>query len=181
MRLTLNWLMENVGSSFSRSVLLLLALAATPLTYAQTQTDTDVQTAWRLLDYIAVDYAGAVSHGAVSSASEYAEQVEFASTIEAKVEALPPNSAKDDLQVQSTHLRRVIDEKSDPAAVSEVARGLASALLKAYPVPLAPTTPPSFEHGAALFNQNCAACHGVDGDGRGPAAATPSTPPTAFT
>jgi high-affinity iron transporter len=181
MRLTLKWLLENVASSFSRSVLLLLALAASSLAYAQTQTDSDVQTAWRLLDYIAVDYAGAVSHGAVSSASEYAEQVEFASTVAAKVEALPPNSAKGDLQAQTLGLRRAIDEKSDPAVVAEAARGLAGALLSAYPVPLAPATAPSFEHGAKLFNENCAACHGVNGDGKGPAAATLATPPIAFT
>jgi hypothetical protein len=41
----------------------------------------DVETTWRLLDYIAVDYAGAVAHGEVSSPSEYAEQNEFAATV----------------------------------------------------------------------------------------------------
>jgi high-affinity iron transporter len=40
----------------------------------------DVETTWRLLDYIAVDYAGAVKHGTVTSASEYAEQNEFAAS-----------------------------------------------------------------------------------------------------
>ena len=29
---------------------------------------------WQLLDYVAVDYAGAVSHGAVLKASEYVAQ-----------------------------------------------------------------------------------------------------------
>lgn len=37
-----------------------------------------VQTSWRLLDYIAVDYAGAVADGKIVSAPEYAEMVELA-------------------------------------------------------------------------------------------------------
>ncbi|WP_247479101.1 hypothetical protein [Bradyrhizobium sp. CW9] len=31
----------------------------------------DVETTWRLLDYIAIDYAGAVSQGQISSPSEF--------------------------------------------------------------------------------------------------------------
>src|SRR6201987_3053769 len=50
----------------------------------------DVETTWRLLDYIAVDYAGAVTHGAVTSPSEYTEQNEFAATVAEKLAALPP-------------------------------------------------------------------------------------------
>ena len=54
--------------------------------------DTDsVLVAWRLLDYIAVDYREAVRDGAVINADEYAEMVEFASTMKAKLDALPPS------------------------------------------------------------------------------------------
>src|SRR3546814_14355789 len=41
----------------------------------------EVQTVWRLLDYVAVDYAGAVSRGRVTSTTEYAEMTEFSATI----------------------------------------------------------------------------------------------------
>ena len=51
--------------------------------------DEDVQTAWRLLDYVAVDYRGAVADGRITSAQEYAEMVEFSSTVEAKITMLP--------------------------------------------------------------------------------------------
>lgn len=61
---------------------LLVRLAAVLLTLlvpAAAMADTgDVQTAWRLLDNMAVDYGGAVANGAVKSASEYAEMNEFA-------------------------------------------------------------------------------------------------------
>ncbi|MGY4502069.1 hypothetical protein ACVWYH_006026 [Bradyrhizobium sp. GM24.11] len=46
-----------------------------------------------------MDYAGAVSHGAVSSPSEYAEQNEFAATVALKLAALPP---KPERQVLAT-------------------------------------------------------------------------------
>ena len=35
--------------------------------------------------------------------------------------------------------------------------------------------------GAAMYRQNCVACHGVDADGKGPAAAALRPPPTDFT
>jgi high-affinity iron transporter len=141
----------------------------------------DVETAWRLLDYIAVDYAGAVSHGAVASPSEYAEQREFAATIAVKLAALPPKPERQALATEAARLQRAIDDKADPEEVARIARGLAAALLATYPVPLAPNKVPNFARGAALFGQNCAACHGSAGDGRGPDAAKLDTPPVAFT
>src|SRR5204862_38275 len=65
--------------------LLLLFLPA-PL-FAQGQ---GAQVAWRLLDYMAVDYAGAVGpDGRVLSASEYAEMREFSSSVTQRIAASP--------------------------------------------------------------------------------------------
>lgn len=141
----------------------------------------DVETTWRLLDYIAVDYAGAVSRGTVASASEYAEQKEFAATVAAKLAALPPKPEREALAREAVRLQHAIDDKADAEEVAVIARGLAAALLAAYPVPLAPNKAPDFARGAALFTQNCAACHGEAGDGHGPDAARLDTPPIAFT
>ena len=164
-----------------RFVFFALALTTTLIAPAHAQqADTDVQTAWRLLDYIAIDYRGAVSQGAVLSASEYAEQTEFAETVATRLGALPAKPARSDLLADVARLQRAIGDKADPAQVAEISRGLAAKLLVAYPVPLAPNTAPSFERGAALFNQDCAACHGASGDGHGPAAAALATPPIAF-
>src|SRR3546814_11792252 len=49
----------------------------------------DVKTTWRLLDYVAVDYRGAVADGAVKSTEEYAEMTDFAATIHRNIDALP--------------------------------------------------------------------------------------------
>jgi len=141
----------------------------------------DVETTWRLLDYIAVDYAGAVSHGSVLSPSEYAEQNEFAATVAAKIAALPPKPERQALATEAARLQRAIADKSDAEQVAAIAHGLAAALLATYPVPLAPNKVPDFARGAALFGQNCAACHGDAGDGHGPEAVKLDTPPIAFT
>ena len=141
----------------------------------------DVEMTWRLLDYIAVDYAGAVSHGSVSSPSEYAEQKEFAATIAAKLAALPPKPEQQALVTEAARLQRAIDSKAEAKEVAGIAQGLAAALLATYPVPLAPRKAPNTARGAALFAQNCATCHGEAGDGHGPDAAKLDNPPVAFT
>jgi len=160
--------------------MLAILLAQVFLGPARAETS-DVEVAWRLLDYIAVDYAGAVSHGSVSSPSEYAEQKEFAATIAAKLAALPPKPEQQALLTQAANLQRALDGKAEAEQVAEIAHGLAAALLAAYPVPQAPKKVPSVARGAALFDQNCASCHGVTGDGHGPDAAKLDTPPIAFT
>src|SRR3546814_17007640 len=65
--------------------------------------------------------------------------------------------------------------------VARQARALATALVAAYPVPLAPSQPPDVDRGAALYQQMCTACHGVAGAGDGPAAAGMEPPPIDFT
>lgn len=140
----------------------------------------DAETTWRLLDYIAVDYAGAVKHGAVTSASEYAEQNEFAATVTEKLAALPPKPERQSLLTEAARLQHAIADKAEAEQVAEIAHGLATALLAAYPVPLAPNKTPDLARGAKLYAQNCAACHGAAGDGHGPEAAKLDTPPIAF-
>src|SRR3546814_15809285 len=51
--------------------------------------DTDVQTVWRLLDYVGVDYGGAVADGHIISTAEYAEIQEFSASIRTPIVALP--------------------------------------------------------------------------------------------
>jgi high-affinity iron transporter len=159
---------------------LIAALAAVIPAAAMAQAG-DVQTAWRLLDYVAVDYGGAVESGRVKSASEYAEMTEFAGSVSAKLAVLPAKPERQALLAGATRLQGVIARKGSPQEVASIAHGLAADLLQAYPVPLAPASAPSFARGAALFGSTCAACHGATGNGHGPDAAKLSTPPIAFT
>lgn len=162
------------------AVLFLLAPAAAIPEPADVQTAV-VQTAWRLLDYIAVDYGGAVSGGQVKSATEFAEMNEFAASVSTRLAALPPTAARERLLDGAAQLRSVVASKGSQEQVAALARGLAVDLLKTYPVPLAPTKAPEFSRGETSFAQNCANCHGIAGDGHGPGAAKLSTPPIAFT
>lgn len=141
----------------------------------------DVQTAWRLLDYMAVDYGGAVADGSVKSAPEFAEMNEFAAGVSTRLRSLPANPERQSLIQRASQLQGVIARKGSPQEVAALAHGLAADLLKAYPVPLAPDKAPAFATGTQLFAQNCSSCHGLTGDGHGPDAAKLTTPPIAFT
>src|SRR5690606_26018111 len=139
------------------SLLLMFAMSANATTGAQT--------VWRLLDYIAVDYAVAVQDGEVVSEGEYAEMVEFADSVNERMAALPATSETAEL--------------IDGAAA--LARGLAGQLLQAYPMPVAPSSTPDLAAASGLYQQQCASCHGTTGAGDGPAGVALDPAPIAFT
>ena len=111
-------------------------LAPAGASAAPTADPNNVQTAWRLLDYMAVDYGGAVEGGRVKSASEYAEMTEFAASVSAKLDALPSTPQRAELMSGAARLQAVIARKGPPEEVAKLAHALAADLLQAYPVPL---------------------------------------------
>lgn len=169
-----------VGTSVRR-VILAFALAVMALATPALAAEDDVQVSWRLLDYVGVDYAGAVQNGAVVSQSEYSEMREFAGSVRQRIGALPANPAKAALAAQAEELVAAVDGKADAARVQAISKKLASALLATYPVALAPPQLPNLHRGAKLFNENCAACHGLTGDSKTAMAAKLDPPPVAFT
>ena len=158
--------------------LVLSSLAAVP---AAAAVQGDVETTWRLLDYIAVDYPGAVQSGKVVSTTEYAEMREFSASVAEKVKSLPESASKSGLVAGSARLQSVIEAKAAPDEVARVARGLGAQLLAAYPVPLGPRQPPDLSRGSQLFRQDCASCHGANGDANTAMARQLDPPPIAFT
>jgi high-affinity iron transporter len=158
-------------------MLVLVAVLAPGSAWAN---DADVQTAWRLLDYVGVDYAGAVADGHVISTAEYAEMQEFAASIQSRIAALPQTPEQPSLVTAAAHLQSAIAAKADPGTVRSQADMLADSLLSAYPVPLAPSRTPNLARGAQLYRENCAGCHGTSGNGQGPNAAQLDPPPIAF-
>ena len=174
-----------VATSLQRlSLALCLLIFAAPVFAADApQADThqaEVRQTWKMLDYLAVDYEGAVAGGQVKSESEFAEMTEFAKTAEEKIQTLPANAGKDDLLAQAAQLQAAIAAHSNPPDVARIAHGLADALLAAYPVPVAPTKVPDVARGVAVFAQRCTVCHGLTGLGDGPAAANLDPKPVAF-
>ena len=140
----------------------------------------DVQTTWRLLDYVAVDYAGAVRGGKVISTSEYAEMREFSGSVLEGVAALPPTSAKSSLEAEARAFDSLVERKAPPEQVATAARSLGAHLLAAYPVPLGPKQAPDLGRGARLFQETCASCHGAKGDAQTAMARQLDPPPIAF-
>src|SRR3546814_3409242 len=88
----------------------LLVLASVPVAYAQSPGQ-EAAVVWRLLDYIAVDYASAVQGGKVISPAEYAEMQEFSATASEKIAALPANAQKTELREDAAQLTG-LDRKS---------------------------------------------------------------------
>ena len=162
---------------FLLSLALLVAFVPAPAPAAGTA---DVQATWQLLDYLAVDYGGAVRDGKVVSASEYAEMREFSASARDKIAALPANPAKAALVAESKQFASLVDTKASPADVASAAHALGQHLLAAYPVPLGPKQAPDLDRGDRLFEQNCASCHGARGDARTAMARQLDPPPIAF-
>jgi len=156
----------------------LLAAAHAPAGAATPQQE--VQTSWRLLDYIGVDYREAVRGGRIVNPLEYDEMVEFSASVTAKIVALPDRPAKGALVAESRALQQAIAAKAEPTAVASQAKAIAGKLLAAYPVPMAPRQAPDLARGAALYADNCASCHGAKGEGPTAAFAKLDPPPIAF-
>jgi hypothetical protein len=81
----------------------------------------DPRQIWQLLDYLAVDYRGAVRDGHVSSESEYAEMREFAGTAAAQIQDLPDRAERQQLIEAATELKIAIEERRRPHPISDAA------------------------------------------------------------
>ncbi|GIX49698.1 MAG: cystathionine gamma-synthase [Candidatus Tectimicrobiota bacterium] len=133
-----------------------------------------------LLDYLAVDYPATVRDGAVVDPEEYAEQQEFARQLLGQLERLPAEARREALRPQVEALVAAIDQRRPAAEVQALCARLSTALIAAYEVPVAPRRLPPLAAAPALFQQHCAACHGPQGFGDGPAAAALQPPPSNF-
>lgn len=169
-----------------RRFLVLLFMTACVFTTANAQaTETEVVQAkakqvWQLLDYVAVDYGGAVSHGMVLKDSEYSEMQEFAAAAMRELGELPRGAASEGLQRRAADLEDAIANKAEATQVAQLARNLARELRSAYPFASAPADAPDPGRGAHLFREQCVACHGPLGRGDGPLAASLNPKPTAL-
>ncbi len=159
-----------------------IALAAAVLPTASLAEDSapSPQVAWRLLDYLAIDYPGAVKDGKVVSAAEYSEMEEFSTSVRERLAGLPATTSQPRLLREADALVAGIRRKAPAAEVKDQAHKLAAELLAAYPTPLAPTKTPDLVRGAALYTEQCAGCHGAGGHGDGPNAKGLVPQPVAF-
>ena len=149
--------------------------------FAQTATSGYVKQLWQLLDYVAVDYSGAVADGAIISEAEYAEMLDFTENAGALLQSLPEHASKPTIAEKIAELRAAVLRKEASIEVSRLAHQANASLLTAYPFPVAPDTVPDLARGQTLYAMQCATCHGVDGKGDGPLAENLEPKPIAFT
>lgn len=133
-----------------------------------------------MLDYISVDYPGAVSDGKVLNDVEYQEQLEFSVQVKEQLGKLPENPEKDALLRRADRLWSKIDARSAAAEVSALANELRGSVISAYKVAVSPGKTPDLQGAAALYASQCASCHGAEGKGDGAAAAGMEPAPANF-
>ncbi|MBL8277239.1 MAG: cytochrome c/FTR1 family iron permease [Pelomonas sp.] len=171
----------SLTKSVHRSAKALAVVAAFLFSGVLQASEADVKRVWQILDYLAVDYAGAVQDGKVVSQSEYDEMKEFALTARTKITALEAKAEQAALVAQAAELEAAIAARADAGKVGTLSKALAKHLIAAYPVPLAPSTVPDVKLGAKVYAQNCASCHGATGNGDGPIGKSLDPTPIAFT
>ena len=159
----------------SRFLVFLLSLAFSVPAIAQ-----DAQTILHLLDYVGVDYPEAVAGGKVKNEDEYKEMLEFTAQATERLKALPENPGKAGLVAEAQALAKLVLDRGDAAAVAAASGKLRRAIVGAYKLRIAPRGTPSLAAGKALYARNCAACHGVQGRGDGPAAKGLEPAPSSF-
>lgn len=141
----------------------------------------DARQLWQLLDYVAVDYSGAVEKGKVVSEAEYAEMLDFTANAATQIQALPAHATKNDIAAAIKALREAVVRKADAAEVARLAHQANALLVGAYPIPVAPKTVPDVTKGRSLYTAHCASCHGASGNGDGSLATSLDPKPIAFT
>lgn len=134
-----------------------------------------------ILDYLAKDYAGAVSpEGKILSKSEFSEQVEFVESAVNANKDLDETKANLEIGPELTELERLIKAKSPPKAVAKIARELQRKVIDTTHLEVFPSRWPDLKVGQALFGQHCASCHGDKGEGNGIAGKFLKPPPANF-
>jgi len=141
----------------------------------------DPQQLLQLIDYVAVDYEGAVENGQIVSESEYAEMQDFTAGITLQLASLPENEVKEGLIKQGDELAQSIHNKDSVVKIRQIIADMRHQVINTYQITVIPKVQPDLKRGAMLYANNCASCHGANGAGDGPAAVGMEPPPVDFT
>jgi high-affinity iron transporter len=130
----------------------------------------------------AQEYRVGVQNGRVMAQSEVDESRLFLQESRRSA-ALLPSTVRTSAVTQIEALLGLITRVAQPDSVDVQVRHLTSSLAQGLNVALdeIPSEAPSLARGAAVYQQNCAGCHGVTGSGQGPLAAGLEPPPADLT
>lgn len=119
-----------------------------------------------VLGYVAMDYGGCVANGAVTSVIEYDEQLALlgeAILVATRIQPSAIEAGAGDLAQGIVGVRELVEAKVAPDQVAIAARGARDRVAAAFRLAEAPLSRPDAERGAALYQENCATCHGPTG------------------
>ena len=116
-----------------------------------------------LLDYVTGDYARAIGPGGeVLSESEHQEQVGFVKDAARELRA-DVDGRGEDLARRLDALGTAVEGRAAPGLVAAQAKGVRDEIVQRFQVVLLPQKSPDLVHGAQVYLQSCAACHGSAG------------------
>jgi len=134
-----------------------------------------------MLDYLEVDYPGAVQDGKILDQGEYDEQIEFSANVRAMIGELPGRPERAGLEASAARLAGAIRDKRPGDEVAGIAGELRRRIIEVYQVHVSPKQAPSLAAAPADYGTHCAVCHGATGRGDGPAAKGLTPPPADLT
>ncbi|WP_437707547.1 c-type cytochrome [Sorangium sp. So ce448] len=136
-----------------------------------------------VLGYVAMDYGGSVANGAVTSIIEYDEQLALlgeAVQVATRIQPSALESEAGDLAQGIVGVRELVEAKVAADRVAIAARGARDRVASAFRLAEAPLSRPDAARGAALYQENCAICHGPTGHADTRRAASLVPPPANF-
>ena len=138
----------------------------------------------QLVDYLGVDYEGAVAQGNVINPEEYTEMLDFSAGILAQIQTLPSNenqaNYKQRLLDDANKLIILVKNKGDVQEVRQLTTRMRNNLVAGFNIQVVPTKLPDLKKAQTLYANNCASCHGEKGYGDGIAAKNLVPEPTNF-
>jgi high-affinity iron transporter len=136
----------------------------------------------QLVEYVGVDYSEAVANGEVVNAGEYAEMEEFSSIILRNINTLSTdNPTLQTLVRPAQQLRELVMNKADLAEVRGATSQLRAQILQQLPKVELPQALLPMAQTKEIYQAQCSACHGQQGQGDGPAGQNLEPAPTNFT
>ena len=127
-----------------------------------------------LIDYIGGDYRNAVQGGKIINQDEYQEMTEFSARSLELFERLKESEGRDRAGIEKDLLAVAlhIGQKSGEDVIPKLAQQIKDRLIATYKIVTHPKVLPNLETAKAVYDQNCAQCHGETGRGDGPAGET---------
>lgn len=144
------------------------------------QASPDLPKLVQLIDYVGVDYRGAVSDGEIVNPAEYTEMQDFSAAIVEQTQQLPASDVSNAIASLAQQLQQLVEQRQAADQVASLAAQLRRDLIAGYNVQVMPRAAPDLARAQQLYADNCAACHGLEGHGDGPAARGMEPAPTDF-